>query len=383
MSCLQQHKESDVSVSENEESHVFADIMTLKVKTTKKFAIDQSTSYQTLFLNVYYDNKEKKRYLTYQDGEGNCIQFYGFDSEVLERKICFSKQGPNSVRKLTGYKVINFDSIYVIDKSSKTLALFNGQGVKKENYRLLLGSETNQTSTAWAFSPTSFLLIENDSIYLPAHPNRSPYYLGSPFVAVDLKSGNYEYIGKYTDYYSDPNDEWNENIFGGFFSHSYNSKTKNMIFSFQGDPYIYTGHPRNPLRQKFLARSEKFYGAKPPANKALSSAEHFLSIDSYVYILYDSYRDLYYRVASHSTDLLKTDLTKNKSEDKIMSIIILDASFEKVGEVYLPPNRYFFRTMFVEKEGLYISTAHYANPNLKEDYIEFDVFEPQTLLNHE
>lgn len=85
--------------------------MTLKVKDTKSFAIDQSTNYQTLFLNVYHDEKDEKRYLTYQNRDKNCIQFYGFDSEVLEKKICFPRQGPNSVRKLAGYKVVNLDSI--------------------------------------------------------------------------------------------------------------------------------------------------------------------------------------------------------------------------------------------------------------------------------
>jgi hypothetical protein len=90
--------------------------------------------------------------------------------------------------------------------------------------------------------------------------------------------------------------------------------------------------------------------------------------------LYDQYRNVYYRFAFLAIDLLNENNERNTIEDKIISVIILNEKFEKIGETLLPPNKYYFHTMFVEKEGLYISATNYKNSDLKEDRLAYGLF---------
>ena len=357
--------------SEAEKNSEYEKKLTLEKVGTKSFRIDNSTNYVTHYLDIYKSGND--RFITYQNRDTNCIQFYSFKSEKLEKKICFPEEGSNGITKLSGFKVISLDSIFVVSSVSKAMYLVNEKGEIKNKYDLLQGDESNNTSTAMIQTKTSSLVIENDIIYLPGHPDRTPYDEGHPFVAVNLKTKDYEYVGSYTDYYRHHDDGfWNTIVLN--YSHTYNNKDGFLITSFLGDPYIYKGDPRNTLKEKFLARSERFSGSLPSNQRNPNSKEFYVSTNHYGFILYDEYRNVYYRMANHALELYREDGTPNNLEDKPISIIILDESLTKVGEVFLPDNKYYFRTMFVEKEGLYISTANYSNKDLKEDYIEFDIF---------
>lgn len=59
---------------------------------------------------------------------------------------------------------------------------------------------------------------------------------------------------------------------------------------------------------------------------------------------------------------------------KNFSIIILDKDLKYIGETKFPDYTYNSKLMFVSKEGLYISSSHYMNPNFSDDLLNFSCF---------
>ena len=94
-------------------------------------------------------------------------------------------------------------------------------------------------------------------------------------------------------------------------------------------------------------------------------------------LYFDSYRDVYYRVAYPKNEV---DAGDNYIElwnygRKIFSIIILDRDFQIIGETLFPEYIYNPGVMFVREDGLYISSSHVKNPNYNDDVLTFECFQ--------
>ena len=62
-------------------------------------------------------------------------------------------------------------------------------------------------------------------------------------------------------------------------------------------------------------------------------------------------------------------------DDKLFSVLILDEKFNKIGETFLPPNKYYANDIFVSKKGLCISTAHPKKKSTDENYLSYHCFQ--------
>lgn len=99
-------------------------------------------------------------------------------------------------------------------------------------------------------------------------------------------------------------------------------------------------------------------------------------IPNYGNILYDSYREIYYRIAYPKTDIDASirPLELMDYGRKNFSIIILDKKFNKIGETLFPDYTYNSVQMFIREDGLYISESHYLNPGFSDDRLNFRKF---------
>jgi hypothetical protein len=89
-------------------------------------------------------------------------------------------------------------------------------------------------------------------------------------------------------------------------------------------------------------------------------------------ILYDKYRDVYYRFAvSKGNEKAPLHQTRYHAD---ISVIILDSDFKWIGETILPKNVYSYKFWFVGQDGLYISKSHPFNENISENTMSFGVF---------
>ena len=97
-------------------------------------------------------------------------------------------------------------------------------------------------------------------------------------------------------------------------------------------------------------------------------------------LLYDKYRNVYYRIARPKTEV-PSGLTDREYLDlfdygrKCFSIIILDKDFNIIGETLFPDYTYNSCMAFVHKDGLYISSSHAFSENYNDDNLTFQRFE--------
>ena len=97
---------------------------------------------------------------------------------------------------------------------------------------------------------------------------------------------------------------------------------------------------------------------------------------NYGNLLFDKYRNVYYRIAYPETEIEKgvNGLELLHYGRKRFSIIILDKDFNIIGETLFPDYTYNSTVMFIREDGLYISDSHYLNPNYNDDLLSFRKF---------
>lgn len=127
-----------------------------------------------------------------------------------------------------------------------------------------------------------------------------------------------------------------------------------------------------------LAKSSYFenFIEVPKNTPAKDYSKYIVSKSSYGRLMYDTYRNLYYRFVligrpfAESEDFEMTSSRKNR-----FSVLVLDNNFEVINEVTFPGSTYFNYSAFVGKKGLYLPKINSYNKNLSEDYITYDIFD--------
>lgn len=102
---------------------------------------------------------------------------------------------------------------------------------------------------------------------------------------------------------------------------------------------------------------------------------------SYSHIMYDKYRDVYYRFAEMPCELGPNEYVYNDQKAREFSVIIFDKDFRIIGETKFPGNKYFYKMSFIGRDGLYISENNEANPKFDENKLVFACFGLQDLKN--
>jgi hypothetical protein len=96
---------------------------------------------------------------------------------------------------------------------------------------------------------------------------------------------------------------------------------------------------------------------------------------SYIQILYDSFREVFYRIVllpREVEDHEYLDHTSTYLND--FSVMVFDKDFKFLGETKFSGGVYHPYLAFVGKKGLYISRGNPYNPENNEDSLTFDVF---------
>jgi hypothetical protein len=156
----------------------------------------------------------------------------------------------------------------------------------------------------------------------------------------------------------------------------------NFVYSFHFDENIYVTLPdhrdirRIPVRSRYISKI-RFPELRPPRELLRNECEN----PNYGNLIHDPYRKVYYRIACPATEFEQNEDFKEiyAYGRKTFSIIILDEDFNILGETLFPDFIYASSMMFVRKDGLYISTSHFKNPDFDEDKLCFTCFELKKL----
>jgi len=330
--------------------------------------IDDSTSFESNYFQVIEDRGIEL--LAVESKHKNSIQFYSLESKKLVKELKFSRQGLSPIKQIHGFSWINSDSIMVFDKWRSNGILVDSNGLVLDQI-VLKAEEKSFNHASMTRLPD---LAINGKLYFFEFPNidleEERLFSGEvKFEYVyDIKTKKGEYL----------NFSWPVIYKGKFwgFYHTFPSRVRgqnnSLVYSFGIDHNLQVLKPNGTIEQH-EARSN-YFNSIPPVDKHESESESFLKRGVYAMMIYDKYREVYYRIAGLQTDPIFPDGKPKADIYKPYSIIILDSKFNRIGETVLEPvEQFLIKDWFVCNAGLCISSANPLNKEVDESKMTFHI----------
>ena len=343
------------------------------------FPLDEQTYY--LSKSMFQFEENGKEYLHFENTQKSLYDIVIFDIEnkQIAKRIPLHKTGPNGLPAVFGsrpspgsqYILVaqnNISRISSINDKGEVIRNYNFQTPESQFTSLHLGSYYNTSG----FVKDSCLFLK---IGIPKPDmKREDWPKTHMFASLDLKTGKI----KWTPIFYPPifKEEY-ENIDGGYgFSYDYNYKESRLVCGFFGYDSLMVTDNLKHIRW-YNAKSKYLKSMKPKLGNAMAginSIIEFCETPKYWHIMYDKYRDVYYRFAEMPYKLAPNESPYDEPKGKEFSVIVLNEDFEIIGETKFPGKKYFYKMSFVGREGLYISENNLENPQFDENKLVFTCF---------
>ena len=333
------------------------EVYELVEKTTISYYLSGNTSFNVRAVDLYKIN--------------NDLYFSFLSRNHLQKIYIYEYQRQKPIDSIPvyltgmrcqGYKIINNDSILVYQYAKHLLLLINKKGDVLKKYNL-----QNQYVDPKVWTPMPIIMIGN-KVYLGGYlyNPETKYSATAPIVMeVNLKTGKISFLYHFPESYVKHN--WGGQGVGYWLYYCYNPYTKRFLFSFPFDMHVYETdlqsiNIQHPFSGIYLSESRPFYFnfLEPGMEK---SCKLFVENPTFKNILYDPYRNVYYRIGEFPQKFTGLKWLKE------ITIIVYDESFhyltEKRIKGYYPNAPY---TMFIGPEGLHFQVKS------SEDQMTFRTF---------
>jgi hypothetical protein len=339
--------------------------------------------------SLQYSEVGVDEYLSMLNFVDNRLIIYSFDTGTVKSIIKFDHEGPHGVGLLNpnaGHFLISLDSVLVYNTMTSTLYLCDSTGRVKRKYDIIDYKSDDESPVPFSnsLSPISY---HNGNVYFPCKFNsiRQDFTGYKSVLRLNLQSGEREYL------YDLPR-EYSEKFWG--ISHKYmvsfaiNTNTEKVILNYPIIHELIESDMEDKKKVFYYAGSQEFedigyWSNKIPNKTEIPSRKEYQKItdasfssSDYSSIMYDKYRNLYYRVANIRPDI---EVVRSGNRFPSLSIIILDANLQKVGEDFFDSKTYHHSMFFVSREGLNI--ARKDKMQIDEDHLYFEVFKPKTEIS--
>lgn len=350
------------------------DICTLtSTGNIKSFELDSDVKYNAFYLYTFRDCEDQE-YLSFLNYQTNQILFYDLKTSKFLFKIELASEGPHGVVRPSGYYIKDFDNIFVSSYAYEGLIKVDTLGhiVQKIPY--------GETAEGYRVLPS----------YTPSsHPYIAPIFVDGKMFITQQGVERFHPIEKTP--LSVTIDTVSKVISGTPLTYDIldddEQGTEDLRFSriYDGRQFVYSFYvnedivvtPINHIDYKVVKVKSRFINsATEVQKKGEQGPRSNLEVARYGDIVYDPYREVYYRFAYHYSEL---DSKKNWRGNAVFgrkkfSVIILNKDFEIIGETLFPEAVYNSYVFFVHKEGLYISRDYQINYDQSEDYMTFELF---------
>ena len=342
--------------------------------------VDEKTDF--LSKSIFQFEENGKEFLYFENSQNSTydIVIFDLDNQKIEKRIPIHPEGPNGVPSLFGSKPYpDSNIILAFQHLAFRISLLNGKGEVLRNYQLNpKGRFVRVILSTFSYMPT----FTRDSVLYFAQRVRDQKravkdFTKIPlFASMDLNTGEIgwpslyfpaTFDGDYTDIKGDES-----------FAHDYNEKDNRLVCSFMKYDSIMVTDDLQHVKW-YNAKSKYLKSMKPNVNNHTNDVNALIRNDEspkYSHIMYDKYRDVYYRFAEMPCELAKDETPYDNQAPKAreFSVIILNDKFEIIGETKFPGSKYFYKMSFVGKDGLYISENNLANPEFDENKLVFSCF---------
>ncbi|MHA7100514.1 DUF4221 family protein [Roseivirga pacifica] len=344
-----------------------------------RIELDSLTPNISSWLGYYYDPKQDSGLLFSVDPVRNEIERYSLQDGKLFDKMTYDREGPKGVGTLIEIGILGLDSVLIFPPFDNSFyqsrfsdAALNKVAYNKPDEYSPIRSMTNYFSSPaytdgqYIYTKTLFggnyMLMENEEL------SEKPL-----MYRVNVASGAVEFA-----HFTFPDDYWADGKTSYEFSTAANDGQ--FAFSFYGDHNIYVANSFDEELRPIIAKSNYLpadFECLPEAGSREDRLRYFATTQHYGSLIYDTYRNVYYRFCYPKVDL-------NGSEDVMslvqfppaFSIMILDSEFKVLGEKLIEKESQLAPgNVFVGSKGLYISINHPDHPDNLEDYFSFTLFE--------
>ena len=341
----------------------------MELSQEKSFFLDSTTSQEVKYMQLLGDTS-----LAIFNPPMNNICFFDWATGKERMKINLHKEGPHAVKGIVGFYFQSKDSVWLYDYWRKELYLADFEGNIKERRSLkdLLYPIAKQPYSVYPYPQTStpfkkvdnkFILSGMDGIISDA----SDGVLPAATVLYDWNTNKLETKNPYPSVYDnkDKMSAWHAFAYKQV-PYTLNDK-REMVFSFPAsDSIVVYSIDKDSYSSFFAGYSEETHIKPHVSTSEIDSHRNYLEQYQYSSILYDSYRNLYYRLVV--LPKMDYDLNDPATQQKDLAVIILNKNFEKVGEYQLEHERYYYGHSFVVPDGLCINVV-----SDDDDYLKFKV----------
>ncbi len=364
-SCQKEYSNQSVALSASEE------LLT--------FRINENTSNISDQLVYFYDKATDQELLFSLNSILNEVQVFELNKGQLVKTLPFEVEGERGVGNISGMFIHNLDSIFLFPANGNRLYLTDGEAerIHRIDYEAPEGYGNAQVGSRY-FSAIPFL--KGDRLITKAmfqgnygtikREELSQLHLS---YSIDLKTSKVQNSN-----HTYPNDYWSDAK--KHFQYSTTASDNGVVYSLWGDHNLYFARTADGQLEAKTARSQYFndeWEAIPLAGDRMDRRRYFAASAHYGNIIYDSFRSVYYRFCypkvaiEDEGDLRDLALFPNK-----FSILILDENLKVIGEEFFGADTQLVTSnFFVGKRGLYLSINHPDNPDNREDYLSFKLFE--------
>ena len=339
----------------------------------KSFPLDSDVKYNAFYLYTF--EEKGKNYLSFLNYRTTQLLFYDFDTTKFLFKVTLDKEGSNGVVMPTGYYVKDFDNIYI--SSSAYFGLIKVDTIGTIVQKIPYGKTDTGYKILPSYNPSSHPYLPpifiGNKVYITQNNLKkfSPAEKTPLSVAIDTVQKKYTSLPLTFSILTEKQLESNISSFSRIYD------GKNLIYSFYSDEDILVTSIDGPEVKKIKVKSKYIDIPYEKLDFESNNApKHVLTLARYGDLIYDSYREVYYRFAYPKTELEDNVNWWGKAVygRKKFSVIILDKDFQIIGETLFPEAIYNSYVFFVEKEGLYISRDYQMNYEQSEDFMTFELF---------
>ena len=352
---------------------------------SKKITLPCDENTYFLSKSIFQFEEDGKEYLHFENSRKGQYEIITFDLEKqdVHKRLPIAPEGPNGIPAMYGSKPFPDSKNYLIFQSTAfRITQMNGNGEVLRNYQLK--------------SPGRFVrVILSTFCYFPSFVRDSVLYLDQRvasrkkrnldrypiFATLDLRTGELGFAP--LDFPKTFKGDYSHIRSGDSFTYDYNYKENRLVCSFlESDSIMVTDDLTHT--KWYNAKSQFLDSMIPYLNDAGDDVQDIIRREQkakYWHIMYDKYRDVYYRFAEMPCELAKDENPYDEFAPKAreFSVIILDKDFRIIGETKFPGNKYFIRMSFVGRDGLYISENNLGNPDFDEDKLVFACFKLEDL----
>ncbi len=129
------------------------------------------------------------------------------------------------------------------------------------------------------------------------------------------------------------------------------------------------------VKSKYLSDDLPIF---PKNGSREATYEYLFASDHYESLLYDKFRNIYYRFAFPKQSFQNMEeLSQLREAPNSFSVMILNENLDVIDEGLFDDSRHIPNNVFVGEKGVYISTSHPNNLKNKEDRMVFNLLKLQ------